>query len=335
MKKQLLFLFAIIFSLLVAAGWKKEEPQKISFDKGPYRCEYEVANGMYNGTYTSWYANGTKRAEGTFLHNMRHGLWTVYDSTGRKRMVRNYKNNFEYELIFPKPSSEGPIPLLRQPKYTLTYSEKGYIPYCYLEERAVWVSKRIWRYIPARADQPLFANDNFYHALIDSMMNSTSESFTGFVDDDFRFPVSAEQKQQFADTVGRRIIGFKIEEDWFFDRDRMVSESRIIGICPVYKLPGEKADTLDLCWFYFPALRSTLAHQQVASADYPEYIRTLDDVFFFRYFHSWVYKESNVYDRTLKENVDNNPGLLLLMERRRVEVSVIELEHDAWIFFTE
>jgi hypothetical protein len=335
MKNRIFFPLIAFCSLLVLMGWTEEKPRKIFFEKGPYRCEYEVADGMYNGTYTSWYANGTKRAEGTFLHNMRHGLWTVYDSTGRTRMVRKYQNNFEFELIFPKPSGEGPIPLLRQPKYTLTYSDKGYIPYCYLEERAVWASKRIWRYIPARADHPLFANDHFYHALIDSVILGDTKVFAVYADDDFRQPFSVEQKQQLADTVGRRVVGFKIVEDWFFDRDRMLSESRIIGICPVYILAGAQPDTLDLGWFYFPALRNTLARQPVTTTGVPEYVRTLDDVFFFRYFHSSIDKESNVYNRTLKENTSGMLGLAFIMEQRRVEISIIETEHDAWIFFTE
>lgn len=326
--KQLFYIAAAVLAIVFMSAWK-EVPQKVSYEDEEFRCEYDTANGMRNGRYASWYKNGTKRAEGSFRHNMRCGLWTVYDSTGRKRMTRKYKNNFEFELIFPKPSGEGPIPLLSEPKYTLTYSEKGYIPYCYLEERAVAVSKRIWAYIPAKADHPLFANMNFYHALMDSLAAGKIKGYDGSTDDEFRVEISEEMKLRLLDTSKYKIVGYRLKEDWFFDRDRMISETRTIGLMPVCRSKTNEADQVATVWFYFPYLRPLLAQQKITGENIPSYIHTLDDAFFFCYIRGSIYRETNYYDRGVMRSVDDPAQGL------RRTTSLTELEHTVWISFSE
>lgn len=330
--KRLSTVVIALFAILFLTAWK-EVPQKVSYEDEEFRCEYDTANGMRNGRYASWYKDGTKRAEGSFRNNMRYGLWTVYDSTGRKRMTRKYKNDFEFELIFPKPSEEGPIPLLSEPRYTLTYCAKGYIPYCYLEERAVVVSKRIWVYIPAKAGHPLFAGMRFHHALMDSLAAGKVKAYDGSLDDEFRTELSGETKLRLLDTSKYEVLGYRLKEDWFFDRDRMISETRTIGIMPVCRSKTNEVDPVATAWFYFPYLRPLLAQQKVSGNEIPTYIHTLDDAFFFCYIRGSIYRESNYYDRGITSWNDSQDYPLGKEPRRTT--SLTELEHTVWISFTE
>ena len=55
--------------------------------------------------------------------------------------------------------------------------------------------------------------------------------------------------------------------------------------------------------------------------------RTLEDIFWKRKFSSYIYKESNVYDRkidTYKASLD------LLLESKRIEHVIFEFEQDLW-----
>ena len=58
------------------------------------------------------------------------------------------------------------------------------------------------------------------------------------------------------DTTHLKIIGYKIKEDMFIDNTRMVSESRIISLCPV-GVNSQTKDTTDLYWIYFPPVSYT------------------------------------------------------------------------------
>ncbi len=321
-----------VFAFLIVAAFLfsfsgNEPHKKYTYTGKDYRVECEMLNGLYDGVYTSWYTNGKKKAQGNFKDNMRVGNWTVWDSTGQMKMKREYKNNFEFTRTFPA-YNEGPAKLFSVPVYKLEYEEER-IKYFFLNERAVTISKRIWRFIPRKKKSPVFSKEQLHRTLIDAAL--TNKAFV-YEDDEFKIKMSFPLIQNIAPdqdkkTYNDSLIGYKIKEDWFFDNDRMISETRIIGICPVM-LSGK--DTVDAGWFYYPQLRATLCKEKINSENIPAYIHSLDDLFFFRYFYGAIYKESNVHDRSLKEYAN---GLMLEQERNRIEYSLIELEHDEWLQF--
>jgi hypothetical protein len=81
-------------------------------------------------------------------------------------------------------------------------------------------------------------------------------------------------------------------------------------------------------WFYFPGLRNTMKVLDLYAGNYPSTLKTVDDIFFFRYFPSTIYKESNVKNQLIS---DYAKGSAIQLEDERIEVELIEMEHDLWV----
>jgi hypothetical protein len=99
-------------------------------------------------------------------------------------------------------------------------------------------------------------------------------------------------------------------------------DARVIGVCPVI-VKGK--DTLDLGWIYYPTLRKRFAKQPVVHETI-EGIKTLEDVFYFHTYSSFIEKETNAYDRYFRDYAKTNSERLT--EDERVTLECIEGEHD-------
>ena len=328
MKKNFLKIFfpvLLICSLGLFAFASKVKRKKISYQDGKISVQCEMLNNLYDGKYVSYYPNKQKKAEGNFAENQRIGKWTAWDSTGKMVMQREYKNNFEFTRLFPA-YPKGTAQLFSAPVYKLNYNEKGYIDYFYLQERACTVSKRIWRYVPKEKNPQIFMFNQFLPLLLDSVKTGKIFGYD-IADDEFWKKLEPGVLNKYADTATYSLIGYKIKEDWFFDIDRMISETRIIGLLPVLR-EKTKGDTIETAWFYYPQVRAIAAKQMHECNAVNPNASTLDNVLFFRNFYGEIYKESNVKNRSLKEYAS---GLMLDQERTRIELSLIELEHDEWL----
>lgn len=321
--KKLIFL--IIPILILSFTYKSGTPHV--YEDAYIKCSYETYNGMLNGNYNSYYKNGQKKSEGVFENNYRKGTWTVWDSTGRLRMQRVYSDPFTFKQVIPKVSTDAPIKLLNVSPYKINYNKNNYIELFPLEERSVACAKRIWRQIEIRDNPILFSKE--VKNVITKSLSTLKDSILLFQEDEF-LKISNNNY----DSSNYEIIAYKIKEDCFFDIDRMVSESRIIGICPVIqeKKKAEIRETKELGWIYFPQIRKVLAKEKLNNSSIPSNIKTLDDLFFFRYFHGQIYMESNVYERPISSYAK---GKEIEIEAERIELSLIESEHDIWIGFTE
>jgi gliding motility associated protien GldN len=329
--RKLFFCCAGIFFLAFTSS-SIPEREKHTWSDGKTTVMYETRGGLMDGDYFSYYSNDAKKCEGKFSNNMRVGLWTVYDSLGNKKMQRNYKNSFEYEQVFPELPKDGPIKLLNEPIYKLSYNKYGFIDYSYLEERACVMSKRIWRTISVENNPIFFSKNKLIQLLVDSVV---AKKYKVYADDEFRDTISKQNRERLLDTSSYDVIGYEIKEDWFFDGDRMLSESRIIGISPVVVSrvnSGEDKFEYHLGWFYFPRIRKGMAQLNVKDKSIPKYIHTFDDLFFFRYFHGDIYKESNIRDRLLSDYTKPED---LPKERERIEIDLLEREHNLWIHFSK
>jgi len=189
----------------------------------------------------------------------------------------------------------------------------------------VILQHRLWRYISQSENPALFEKNRLFGLLNKNILNKNITVYS-VKDNEFLDPLPAN-----IDTSSLKVIGYRIKEDWFFDIDRMVSETRILGLCPVI-VNKLKHDTLDLYWAYFPELRKCLAMEKISQSDLPEKIKTLDDLFFYRCFSSQIYKEANVYDRTI---ASYKKGKEIEKEAERIEIGLIETENDLWIGFTK
>jgi gliding motility associated protien GldN len=125
------------------------------------------------------------------------------------------------------------------------------------------------------------------------------------------------------------VKSYKIKEDWFFDKQRSVMDVRIIGIAPVIEKEqddGTKAQQI-MFWIYYPEIRFTLVGAEVYNKFNDSERRSYEDIFWKRKFSSYIYKESNVFDRKITEYAK---GLAALLEAERIKDEMRNFEHDLW-----
>jgi len=133
--------------------------------------------------------------------------------------------------------------------------------------------------------------------------------------------------------VSADITSYLVKELWFFDKQRSVLDVRIIGICPIREYFRETdPDHLDpqykkLFWVYYPEVRPLLAKSPVYNAKTDVSNLTYDDIFQKRYFSSFVFMESNTYNRIISEY---ESGLEALLEGERVKEKIFNFEQDLW-----
>ncbi len=312
--------YLIFISLFFILTSLSENTNEFTFVNKEFKIVYHKTNGRIDGHYTSYYKNGQKQAEGDFDNNLRSGTWTLWDTTGKILVQRIYQDPFTFKQIIPTVANDKPIALLNIPRYKLEYNKDGFIDYSDLREWMVVWSKRIWRNIDEENNEALFENNILYSTLNKYIFN---DSIKAYADEEFKYAVPTKD----IDTANTKVIGFKIKEDSFFDKDRFVFETRIIGICPLVVKQATN-DTTKLYWIYFPQIRKYLAKESVLGKNLPSKIKTLDDLFFFRCFSSRVYKESNIYDREKKKNMTQE-------EIDEFELNLIELEHGMWLYFLQ
>lgn len=282
-------------------------------------CTYETDQGRIQGKYSSFYANGVKKAEGKFENNYRSGMWKVWDSTGVLKIQRFYRNPFEFYILMPDEMEERPINLLVPPIYTLQYNSDNYLENFIVDESMLIWTKRIWRWIPMENNELLFQNNYLFNTLHSNVLKGNI-----IVYNSDNNKISKKLKISDIDTTHLKIIGFKIKEDHFFDNKRLVSERRISDICPV-AFNTIAQDTTDLYWVRFPAARKYLANTVITEN---ETNKSLDDLFFFRNFYSTIYKEDNIYNRTI---ASYKSGSDIQKEAEKIEINLIEMEHDFWL----
>lgn len=125
------------------------------------------------------------------------------------------------------------------------------------------------------------------------------------------------------------VIGYWIEEEVFFDKRRAKLDFRFVSITPKVEHPIERKPR-DLPTFYFPEIRELLANHKVFPLDGNMANRMSFDEFFHRkFFASNIVKETNVYDRQLKDYL---PGRTLdqLLEGERIKEQIRLYETDMW-----
>jgi hypothetical protein len=122
------------------------------------------------------------------------------------------------------------------------------------------------------------------------------------------------------------IVGYRIKEDWFYNYSWQLSETRIIAICPIIKRK-DTGDLMDAFWIYYPELRNIFASEKIEIAG-EKNISSLEDIFMFRRFNSTIYKESNIYNKKIADYVTDKSVKELV---ERIEIELLDLEHDAWI----
>lgn len=126
------------------------------------------------------------------------------------------------------------------------------------------------------------------------------------------------------------VCQYWIKEDWFFDKERSVMEVRIIGICPLVQKLSESGDVIGvkpLFWIHFPDARPFLARSASFNSRNDSERMSYDELFVKRKFSSFVYKESNVYNRAI---VEYKQGLGIVLESEDIKEDIFKYESDLW-----
>ena len=280
---------------------------------GNGEVRFNLYKGMVHSTYESTHPNGQIRAKGNFYLNQRVGIWEFYDKSGELVLRRDYTNNLCFKQLVPSAEDAVGDLFLEYPEYP-PYRESPKVPYVYhpVQERAVTYAKRLW---VKDVDLP-----NYWRKLQLGILGGFIQPYDTTSD---QFKDTMSMDEFFKRTSGDYTIeSYKIKEDFFFDNQRRMGETRIIGICPMIKYHKDSAAT-ELVWIYHPQAREILANECVNPWNYPSYIQNLDDILFFRFFGGTIYKEANVYDRELRD--DQDP--------LQIKAEVIEQEHRMLIHF--
>lgn len=244
--------------------------------------------------------------------------------------------------------------------------EKKPIPYTPVREADVAWSKRIWRIMDLRQkiNHPFYYPEtpkkgwkNFMTVVMDAIREGAITAYDPSNDDQFLVPYTYQEienrftridtvpiydpnnpsrilrydvvKEDFDPTSVQRI---KIKEDWFFNKQRSEMDVRILGICPVRNIYNDDGSFFafeDMFWIYFPEARPVFAQSIVFNRHNGAERRTYDELFWKRMFGSYVYKEENVYDRTIAEYAS---GMDALLEAERIKNELFEFEHQLWEF---
>lgn len=159
-------------------------------------------------------------------------------------------------------------------------------------------------------------------------------------------PSTQKATYYFKTDVKPKILKLMIMEDWFFDKQRSVMDVRIlaIGIECVKVEPKEEMnaacnnqlefrsweinkDATNIFWMFFPQLRAKLATIETYNRENDAMRLSYDDIFLQRIFSSYIYKQENVYNRTI---AGYTAGLEALLESEKIKQEIFDYEQFLW-----
>jgi len=226
-----------------------------------------------------------------------------------------------------------------------------------LREADIFWEKRIWRIIDIREkmnlsfaypEKPFFtilmdaavngditvysAEDDKFTAKLDASevatMGASVDTVTTFDPDTYEETIQVVRNELNPEDIKR----FRLKEVWFFDEETSTLQVRILGIAALQDVKDDNGNflyELPMFWVYYPECREVLARHQVFMEGNDASPITWEDLMEMRFFSSYIYKESNVYDRRLK---DYMVGVDLLLEADKIKQEIFNFEHDLWSY---
>ena len=235
--------------------------------------------------------------------------------------------------------------------------EKRVLPYDHIREADVFWEKRIWRVIDVREKMNLsfaYPERPFFTILMEAAEAGEITVYST-EDDKFSIPLTPDEVASMGasvDTIATvdpetyeetfqivrnevdpsDVRRFRLKEIWFFDEETSTMQVRILGIAPLIEEFDDNGNfryERPMFWVYYPQAREVLARERVFNIANDSSPMSYEDLFEMRFFASYIYKESNVFDRRLEDYLS---GTDLLMESERIRQEIFNFEHDLWSY---
>jgi gliding motility associated protien GldN len=236
---------------------------------------------------------------------------------------------------------------------------------------AMW-GKRVWAVIDTRQKMnlpfryPGYDQNGNSMTLINIILQAIlKDSVVAFspIDDRFTTPLSTEQVGQLIhgkpytiritdpvtglehdttisnDFDPNAVQRYELKEDWVFDKGTSTLYCRIIGLAPlqtIYNQDGSvRTANAPMFWLYYPDMRAVLARYNVFNARNFYQHMSWEDLFEERFFSSYIIKEDNPLDRSIKDMIPGNTledGVKRLLEGRAVRNQIFNYEQNLWSY---
>lgn len=231
------------------------------------------------------------------------------------------------------------------------------LPYDHIREADIFWEKRIWRVIDIREKMNLsfaYPERPFFTVLMDAA-ESGEITVYNTEDDKFSNPLTPDEVASMGATIDTVITfdpetydeqlqivrnelnpsdikRFRIKEVWFFDEESSTLQVRILGIAPLQDVKDDNGNfryEQPMFWVYYPEARQMLAREKAFNPFNDSSPMTWEDLLEMRFFASYIYKESNVFDRRLQDYLS---GVDLLLEADKIKQEIFNFEHDLWSY---
>ena len=198
---------------------------------------FDVKDNQLNGPYASYIKAPEYLDEpifrpyssGNFTNGVRTGTWNLYDENGNVIFQRNYDNPFEFDQLIPTEiqNNENMDSAFHYDSKQVRETSQLY-PYFPLVDKDIALSFRVWRELPLELNMEL-VNPTVYAEMIRQLNEG---NLTAYEEDQF---INSKSQKSFNKLDNLELVSFRIKEDFFIDHKRQMSETRVIGLCPVVK----------------------------------------------------------------------------------------------------
>ena len=232
------------------------------------------------------------------------------------------------------------------------------LPYAPIREADVFWEKRIWRVIDIREKMNLpfaFPEKPFFTILMEAAVNGEIAAYNVNEYDKFEMRLQADEIASMGSNIDTVITfdpetyeeqvqivrndlnpedvkQFRLKEVWFFDENTSTLQVRILGIAPLIDVKDDNGNyrfTKPMFWIYYPDCRELFARHKVFNPGNDGDLGTWEDLFERRFFSSYIYKESNVYNRRIQDYLQ---GVDILLEADKIKKEIFNYEHDLWSY---